>query len=158
MPKPPRAPNHKIKSLAQSGTLNPKPEEVTHRLFEDSSFFDPNDLVQIKYETIRAIERNESSISQAAAEFGLSRPTIYAAKRNFEANGMPGLLPEKRGPRAAHKLTDAIVDEICLLQKTTPSLRTQDLLEHIRKKFGLRVHRRSLERALRRKEKKGRQE
>jgi len=35
--------------LRKQGTLNPRPREVTDPLFAKDSFFDPRDLVQVKY-------------------------------------------------------------------------------------------------------------
>src|SRR5215471_19313108 len=40
----------KREALRQQGTLNPRPDEVTDELFAARSFFDPRDLVQVKYE------------------------------------------------------------------------------------------------------------
>ena len=38
--------------LRQSGTLNPHPQDVSHPLFQDGDFFDPHDLIQVKYEML----------------------------------------------------------------------------------------------------------
>jgi hypothetical protein len=43
----------KRKTLRQQGTLNPRPQDVRHALFLDSDFFDPDDMVQVKYEMLR---------------------------------------------------------------------------------------------------------
>ena len=66
----------KLQALRSSGTLNPRPEKVRHPRFADTEFFDPHDLVQLKYETLRAIETDGQPLAQAAVQFGLSRPTI----------------------------------------------------------------------------------
>jgi hypothetical protein len=39
----------KQKALEQHGTLNPRPQDVSHPLFENSEFFYPSDLLQVKY-------------------------------------------------------------------------------------------------------------
>jgi Winged helix-turn helix len=49
------------------------------------------------------------SVSQAAATFGFSRPFFYAAQALFEQAGLPGLVPQRPGPRRAHKLSEAVV-------------------------------------------------
>ena len=41
--------------------------------------------------------------------FGCSRPTFYQAQTAFKTQGLPGLVPRKRGPRGAHKLDDAVM-------------------------------------------------
>src|ERR1043166_8475914 len=40
----------KRQTLRRHGTLNPQPESVAHPLFQNSDFFDPDDLLQVKYE------------------------------------------------------------------------------------------------------------
>lgn len=39
----------KKEALRKQGALNPKPEQVTDPLFQQDPFFDPRDLVQVKY-------------------------------------------------------------------------------------------------------------
>src|SRR6202030_537525 len=98
----------KIEALRSSGALNRNPEKVRHPLFTEHDFFDPHDLVQLKYETIRSVEIDERPIAQASVEFGLSRPTIYEAQENFRNEGFGGLLPQKRGSKKARKVTPEV--------------------------------------------------
>jgi hypothetical protein len=51
----PRDRQQKRQTLRRHGTLNPQPESVTHPLFQDSEFFDPDDLLQVKYEMLRQV-------------------------------------------------------------------------------------------------------
>ena len=146
----------KRQALRQTGTLNPRPDRVRDELFIDSDFFDPNDLLQVKYEMLRRVDVDGQPVSRAAEAFGCSRPTFYQAQTAFKAHGLPGLVPRKRGPRGAHKLDDAVMAFVRALRTDDPGLRTPALLGHIRQRFGLAVHRRTLERALRREEKKRR--
>ena len=41
----------KCEALREHATLNPHPEQVTDALFQVHPYFDPRDLVQVKYET-----------------------------------------------------------------------------------------------------------
>src|SRR5436309_6838362 len=86
MPDP--APQFKHQALRASGTFNPGHAKVRHLLFQNSEFFDPQDLPQLKYETLRSLEKEGYSVAKAAREFGLSRPTIYQSQTNFEARGV----------------------------------------------------------------------
>src|SRR5438552_6583923 len=70
----------KRKALQASGTFNPRAARVQHPLFQQSPFFDPEDLLQLKYETVRALEVESCPLARAARDFGLSRPTIYEAQ------------------------------------------------------------------------------
>ena len=143
-----RHPDPKVAELARSRTLNPHPEAVADELFAGSSFFDARDLVQVKYEMLRKVERQEASVAGAAASFGLSRQTYYTAAQALSNGGLPGLLPEKPGPRRAHKLTEEVLDYAASLLADGSARTSADLARAIEEHFGLHVHRRSVERAL----------
>jgi len=145
--------DEKLAILRQSHTLHPHPEEVSDPLFTSGSpFFDPRDLVQVKYELLRRVRVDGYSVASACSLFALSRPTFYAAKAAWEETGVAGLLPEPTGPRHAHKLTEEILKEIRPLAKTMSSAQVAQWLQD---RYQLSVHPRSIERALARSEKKG---
>jgi len=146
----------KVKSLQQRGTLNRRPERVRNELFADAEFFDPEDLMQVKYEMLRAAERDGRSVSQAAQEFGLSRPAFYHAKRDFEKQGLAGLVPRKRGPKSPYKLTPPILSFIERIADSGETVSAQQLCEMIETEFDTRLHLRTVQRTLRRLEKGGR--
>lgn len=154
-PRPARR-DPKGEALRAHGALHPHPERVRDPLFGSHEFFDPRDLVQVKYEMVRRVEVDGHSVAQTTDAFGCSRPTFYQAQTAFKADGLPGLVPRKRGPRGAHKLDETVMGFVHGLRTDDPTLSTPALLDHIRRRFGLAVHRRTLERALRREEKKRR--
>lgn len=143
-----KKPDPKVEALRESRTLNPRPEAVTDEAFTGSDFFDPRDLVQVKYEMLRQVSEEGASVSSAAAAFGLSRQSYYQAAAALAEGGLPGLLPGKPGPRGAHKLTDEVVEHLRELGASDPGLRSADLAEAVAQRFGVRVHPRSIERAL----------
>jgi len=142
----------KEQCLKDSGALNT--HSVTDELFNESEFFDPQDLVQVKYEMLRKVHKEGESVSHAASSFGFSRPSFYKILADFERDGIPGLLPRKRGPRGGHKLTNEVLEFIKKRSTERQPIVISTLLEEVEKHFGIRVHRRSLERALKRYEKK----
>ena len=89
----------KIDALKEEGALNPAPEKLHDPKFRDSEFFDPNDIVQVRYEMLRRVSIDKASVTQVADEYGVSRPTYYQAKAGFDAAGIAGLTPAKPGPR-----------------------------------------------------------
>ena len=96
----PVPPNRKkIEALRSSGALNRHPEKVRHSLFAQHDFFDPHDLVQLKYETVRAVELDGHPIAQAALDFGLSRPTIYEAQEKLRQEALKGFCPKNAVPK-----------------------------------------------------------
>ena len=155
MPKQPD-PASKAQALKAAGSFNPRAEQVRHALFGQSEFFDPRDLPQLKYETLRALEVDEYSIARAANEFGLSRPTIYQAKDQFKKQGMEGLLPRKRGPKKPHKLTAEVRQYLQEVAAAEPQLQARELADRVRRRFRVKVHPRTIEKALK-KAKRGRQ-
>lgn len=138
----------KRKALREQGTLNRHPEKVTDGLFQENDFFDPRDLIQVKYEMLRRVSARDKTASEAARTFGFSRPSFYQAKSAFDGEGLSGLVPKKRGPRGGHKLTAEVVKFVRQVLQEEGPLGSQSLAEKIRNRFGLRVHRRTVERAL----------
>jgi transposase len=138
----------KRQTLRRHGTLNPQPESVTHPLFQNSDFFDPDDLLQVKYEMLRQVHVDQESISEAARAFGFSRPSFYQAQSAFQQDGVFGLLPHKRGPRGGHKLTSEVMDFVIQQRSEDPALTPEQLAQAIQKRFRVRVHPRSIQRRL----------
>ena len=103
---------------------------------------------------LRRVEVEQDSVSQSAASFGFSRPSFYQAQSAFGQAGLAGLIPQKRGPRRAHKLTAEVMEFIRQSRTAQPSLRGEELAQLVQKRFGVRVHRRSIERSLSPRQKK----
>ena len=146
----------KAEALRQRGSLNPHPEKVADPLFQDRDFFDARDLVQVKYEMLRRVKVDQTAVTQASAAFGFSRVSFYQAWSAFEQQGLFGLVPQKRGPRQAHKLTSEVMDFVIRTRSAQPELRFDELVQAVQKQFGVRVHPRSIERGLVRGQKKPR--
>jgi transposase len=144
----------KQQALRSNGSLNPHPESVQDEQFLQDGFFDPNDLVQVKYEMLRRHREGDDSVTDVAKTFGTSRQAFYAAQNRFRSQGIPGLIPKRRGPRAAHKCTEEVMDFAEQWENahpTEPSLRVADAIEQ---HFGIRIHPRTINRALDRRKKK----
>lgn len=146
--------NTKLDRLRQLGVLNPRPDAVRAPWFQNSPFFDPNDLVQVKYEMLRHASQDGVNKAEAAALFGLSRPTYYQAEAAFEREGLAGLLPHVRGPKSAHKVTDEVMRFIEQHRHPGSPLQAPALAELVHTSLGASVHPRSIERAMARKKKR----
>ncbi|MBI2764933.1 MAG: helix-turn-helix domain containing protein [Chloroflexi bacterium] len=141
-------------SLRRYHALNPRAQAVTDPAFStDNPFFDARDLVQVKYEMLRRVRQDGQSVSETAAAFGFSRPSFYQAQALFERAGLPGLVPQRPGPRHAHKLSEEVVDVLEQALARESTLSSAQLSRLVEEHFGLRVHRRSVERALARRKK-----
>jgi transposase len=138
----------KVEALRAERSLNPRPEAVVDEAFAASEFLDARDLVQVKYEMVRRVRVDGDAVSRSAAAFGFSRPSFYEAAAALDAGGLAALVPARPGPRRAHKLTDEVVAFARGQQQQDASLRAADLADAIAERFGVRVHPRSVERAL----------
>jgi transposase len=144
----------KKRALAQSGTLNRNADKVIDPKFKNLAFFDSNDIVQVKYEMLRSAQKDGVGIIKASQTFGFSRITFYKTEKAFKENGISGLLPRKKGPRRAHKLTGKVMEFVGELLQQKPQMRSDVIRQKIKKRFGISVHKRSIERAINRSKKK----
>jgi len=149
-------PSAKLEALKKHGAVNPQPDRVQDPLFGVDEFFDARDLVQVRYEMLRRVEVEGHAVTQACGAFGVSRPVFYRTRAAFVREGLPGLVPRKRGPRGAHKLTEEVMKGIEEALAEDRSLGAEALVELVEERYGVRVHPRSVQRALARREKKRR--
>jgi transposase len=150
--KPSRAVDAKAEALRRQGALHPHPDTVRDEAFRQGEFFDPRDLVQVRYEMLRHHQVDGQAVTEVAVAFGVSRQAFYTAEAAFEELGISGLLPRRRGPKRAHKCTDEILDFVEQWRADSPV--EKDVTEAIQKRFGLSINPRSIERALTRRKKK----
>jgi transposase len=138
----------KVLVLREERCLNPRPEAVHDPAFASSEFLDARDLVQVKYEMVRRVRVDGDAVSRTVADFGFSRPSFYEAAAALDAGGLGALVPARPGPRRAHKMSDEVVAFARERLDADPELRAADLVGLIEDRFGVRVHPRSIERAL----------
>lgn len=149
MPSIGKAARAKAAALRDEGTLNAAPEKVSDPKFQHSEFFDPHDIVQVKYEMLRRVGVEHASVTDATDQYGVSRPTYYETKAHFDASGVAGLVPKKRGPHGPHKLQGDVLAFLEQHVKADEPIRARALAALIRQHFDLTVHPRTIERAVR---------
>jgi transposase len=103
---------------------------------------------------LRQVQIDKAPVSQSAHAFGFSRPTFYQTQLSFELEGLSGLVPRKRGPRGAHKLTAPVMEFVAQARAAEPLLSPGDLAQRVKEQFGLVVHARTIERRLGREKKR----
>lgn len=143
-----KQPDKKRQALESQSCLNHRAEQVTDALFREEIFFDPRDLIQVKYEMLRKVEIDKRPVTEAAESFGFSRPSFYKAQQAFEQEGLIGLVPKKRGPRTRHKVNEQILSFIERIFSEQGRLPMTEVAIRVEKHFGVKIHPRSLERAL----------
>ena len=152
---PTSSPDVKTQALRAAGALHPHPEAVRDEAFLRHPFFDPRDRVQVKYEMVRCHRIDGRPVTEVAARFGVSRQAFYEAAAAFEAEGIPGLVPKRPGPKRAHKCTDAIVDYVEGWRAGQDVRAGEPLSTAVARRFGVMIHARSLDRAVARRKKNG---
>ena len=138
----------KAEALLEEGTLNPNPEKVHDPKFRETEFFDPRDIVQVRYEMLRRVSIENASVSAATGEYGVSRPAYYQTKTSFDRAGVAGLVPQKRGPRGPHKLRGEALAFVQQQLVAGAPLRARELAKLVEQKFDLDIHPRTIERAV----------
>jgi transposase len=137
----------RIRTLAETGLVHPHAEAVTAPLFAGGGFFLASDKVQVKYEMLRAHLVDGVNVTDAAEAHGYSRAGFYVVQAAFERAGMTGLIDERRGRRGPVKLTEEIVE---FLRTAPASASGRHLVDEVANRFGVLLHRRTVERARRR--------
>lgn len=134
-------------ALEREGLLHPRPEAVTAAAFRDGDpFFLALDKVQVKYEMLRAHVLDGVSVTAAAAAHGYSRGGFYLVLHSFAEQGMAGLVDERRGRRGPLRLTDEIARFLRAAPRETSGAA---LAREVEQRFGVSLHRRTVERARR---------
>ena len=152
--RPPPPSDPKSAALRSAGALHPRPEAVKDEVFARHEFFDRRDRVQVKYEMLRRHRLEERPVTEVATAFGVSRQAFYKAETAFRSGGLPGLLPRRHGPRRAHKCSDEVLDFVEQWRAAPASKREANVVEAVRRRFKVRLHPRSITRALARRKKK----
>lgn len=135
------------RSLAASGLLHPRPDAVSALLFDGSlPFFFPDDKVQVKYEMLRMHLVEGEPVTRAARVHGYSRASFYLVLAAFEQQGMAGLLDGRRGRKGPVKVSSEI---LAFVQSAAPDVSGAVLAAEIERRFGVVLHRRTVERARR---------
>lgn len=128
--------------------------KVSDPLFRDSDFFDPRDIVQVKYEMLRRVLVEGWTVTETVSCFGLSRQSFYDSLRAFEEMGLNGLVPLKRGPRGPHKFTAKVESVVREALRENPGRGPTELARIVEEELKVSLHPRTISRGLARQEKK----
>lgn len=83
----PKRTDPKVDALRREGALNPRPDAVQDERFKRSEFFDPRDLVQVRYELVRRVHIDGATRCEAAF-------VAYGLEDEGRAASSQGLTPE----------------------------------------------------------------
>ena len=136
----------KVDFLKCQGLLNPRPERVTHPLFETLAFFDPLDLPQVRYEMLRAARVEDASVAEACRLLGFSREYFYRLERAFMERGYVALAGSPMGRPPLLALNQEIVTFIVHRKLEEPTLSGEQLRKEILRDYKVDCSRRTVER------------
>lgn len=121
----------KVELLKASRTYNFGYDRVTDDVFADSQLLDPRDLLQVRYEIVRAVDNGESP-ERVAPRFGVSGMTARRCVERLAGGGILALVPERsgpRGPRALGAEAEAFVDAFALAHPLASGREVHEALE-----------------------------
>ena len=137
------------RALEVAGLLHPASGAVTAAPFvERPEFFAAFDKVQVKYEMLRAHLVDGETVTAAATAHGYSRASFYLVSRSFDEAGMVGLLDERPGRRGPVKLSAEVLAFLQARRHERPGASGAELADELERALGVRLHRRTVERAL----------
>ena len=138
-------------TLKKTGCFNNNHENVTASIFESTPFFDRKDIVQVKYEMIRAVSKDEGSITEIADTYGFSRKSYYQASEAFKSGGLYALIPKKTGPKGPYKLNAEVLGFIDSYLADHKSAKAKEISIWLETEKGVKVHLRTIYRCLEKK-------
>ena len=139
----------RYRTLEQAGLLHPAPDAVVAEPFRSGrEFFASFDKVQVKYEMLRAHLLGGETATAAARSHGYSRASFYLIAAAFEQAGMVGLLDERPGRRGPLKLSPEVLAFLETRRHERPDASGAELASELEAALGVRIHRRTVERAL----------
>ena len=138
-------------SLKNNGSFNRHFENVHAEIFKTNVFFDAKDLVQVKYEMLRAVEKDGDSVTDAADGFGFSRKTYYQINKAFEEGGLNALMPKKTGPKGPSKVHGDVSNFIDSYVSDHENANAREIAAKMEAALGVRVHPRTIERYIEKK-------
>jgi len=138
----------KEENLKRSGCFFSNFENVTASIFSTNPFFDKRDIIQVKYEMIRAVSKSEGSITEIADTYGFSRKSYYQINKAFQRGGLNALLPKKTGPKEAFKLNAEVLGFIESFIKDHINAKSNEISAALEAEKGVKVHPRTIYRYL----------
>jgi len=138
---------NKVTSLIENGSFNRNADAVSNHMFRSNPYFDPQDLVQVKYEMLRSVKNDGFNVVDASRQFGFSRTAYYKIEKRFHEAGVEGLCAQKTGPKSPAKITNEVVELADRLRVEHPGITNDEVTRAIEVQTGITIHKRSLQRA-----------
>jgi hypothetical protein len=136
----------KKEALVENGTFNRNHEKVKRSKFLAGGFYDPTDIMQVKYEMLRDAMGDIGSIEALSGEYGYTRASYYNIREAFDRGGVMALAHGKTGPKEPRKLTREAQAHIEGYTAGHPSASANDIRANLVQDKGIQVSKRTVER------------
>jgi hypothetical protein len=132
--------------LKYARCLHPTPEHVHDERFQDEGgFFDPKDIVQVKYELLRLCQIEGSDVASACERFGFSRTTYYKVYEAFLNGGIPALMGRPRGRPGPIKLNEILLGYLIAEKARNPKLSASHMVTKVRNRYNVKLSERMIQ-------------
>jgi len=146
----PKSPDPKTDALRSVGALNPHPAAVKDEIFAGSDFFDRRDLVQVRYEMVRVCAPTADPSPRQQRASACPGPPTTSSVPSSSARASVAFCQEAR-PKGGHKLRAEVVEALRAARTQDPAVDAASLVELVKRRFGVEIHARTIERALKKK-------
>jgi hypothetical protein len=132
--------------LRRARCLHRTPERVQDERFtQQIDFFDPKDIVQVKYELIRRCEVEGHDVASTCLEFGFSRTTYYKVQQAFLGGGLPALMGQPRGRLKPIKVTDVVRGYLIAEKARNPKLSAREMVPALEERYHVKLSERMIQ-------------
>jgi hypothetical protein len=132
--------------LRRARCLHLTPERVQdERFIEQPDFFDPKDIVQVKYELLRRCEVEGRDVAPTCLEFGFSRTTYYKVQQAFLDGGLPALMGRPRGRLKPIKVTDILRGYLIAEKAKNPKLSAREMVPALEERYHVQLSERMIQ-------------
>jgi transposase len=138
----------KEETLKKNGCFNHNYENVAAGIFKTCPFFDRMDIVQVKYEMIRAVSNAEGSVAKISGTYGFSRKSYYQTAKAFQSSGLCALIPKKTGPKKPHKLNGEAAAFVDSFLANHINSKSKEISAALKAETGISIHPRTIHRYL----------
>ena len=114
----------------------------------NNELMDPQDLLQVRYELVRAIDYDKKPVKEICAEYGVSVTTARRYLEDLRKGGLIALVPEPKGPSGPTKLTKEAIEFIENFLKENPRASGGKIHKALEARFHLGISKRTVERFL----------
>ncbi len=132
--------------LKRARCLNHEPERVQDPYFiQQTDFFDPKDIVQVKYELLRRCEVEKKEVASTCHDFGFSRTTYYKVQRAFYNGGLPQLMGKPRGRQKPIKLTETVLGFLIAEKARNNKLTAKEMAKRLKERYQVELTERMIQ-------------